>query len=183
MLECILCEFQQQHGKTNPNRSQTRIAEAGNPTHRCLPLYQVAFSTSLCKELDGLQNKMVAVMTREVGYPDEQLANYIKRRNQMASRVAGRRGRWSHIWAKRVVALHDCMHRQRNAESLVSRIFHWHVAAWLREQRLEHGSTAGAGRTRTRIPISMPVQQRWEEGVAEAEILCPEAADSHRDHG
>ena len=119
-------------------------------------------------------------MTRVVRYPDEPLADSIKRRNQMASRVAGRLGRWSHIWARRVISWNDHLNRLRNAESLVSRIYHWHGAAWLRAQRLEHGSAASAGRTRTRVPISMAVQPRWEESVKAAEILCPDAADSQR---
>ena len=148
-------------------------------TYRCT---RWPFQRKYAKELDKLQSKMVAVMTREVRYPDEELASYIKRRNQMASRLAGRLGRWSHVWARRVVAWHDHLNRSRNAATLVARTFHWHGALWLRTQRLEHGTSALAGRTRTRIPVSMPVHTRWEESVRDAESTVPEAADSSRMH-
>ena len=139
------------------------------------------FQQKFAKELDMLQNKMVAVMTREPRYPEEELASYLRRRNQMASRLASKLGRWSHVWARRVVAWHDHLNRLRNAHTLVARVFHWHGAAWLRERRLEHGSIATAGRTRTRLPFSMPVHQRWEEGVAVAEALVPDAAACDKD--
>ena len=126
------------------------------------------YQKTYAKELDLLQTKMLAVMTREQRYPDEELARYIKRRNQMASRMARTHGRWSRTWAKRVLDWRDHLIRPRNEDHLVARVFSWHGAQWLRQQRLQHGCTATSGRTRTRLPISAVVHQRWEEGCDNA---------------
>ena len=67
----------------------------------------------------------------------------------MASRLAGKHGRWSRIWAKRVLEWRDDLERARNADHFVSRVYHWHGAQWLRQQRLQHGNVATSGRTRT----------------------------------
>ena len=132
------------------------------------------YQKTYAKELDALQTKMIAVLTPEVRWPDEELGMYIKRRNQMASRLAGGLGRWSRVWAKRVINWHDHLCRARNAKSLTSRIFLWHGAAWLREQRLLHGTSSIGGRTRTRLPVSAFVERRWEESVTDAEEAYPE---------
>ena len=114
--------------------------------------------------MDRMQNRMIASMTREVRYPGEELGQYVRRRNQMASRLAGEHGRWSRLWANRLCTWRAHLLRERNEHVLVARVYIWRGAEYLRERRLQRGSLAVAGRTNTRLPQNASVLARWEEG-------------------
>ena len=130
------------------------------------------YQKQLAKELDKMQNKMIASLVREPRIPDESSGDYVRRRSTSANALSRRAGKWSRIWGSRVISWEEHMKRPRNGDSLCARLYEFYGASWLQDQRLLHGTSAVSGRTRTRVSEQRWVAQRWQLGVQYAKAYA-----------
>ena len=129
-----------------------------NFTYRCA---RWSWSSTRAKRLDGVQNAMLAKCIVVPPMPFEDRLGYKIRKSTLASDL-NRHCRWSAEWRTRLQTWHDHVRRHRN--SWVSRLLSYHDAAWIRDQRRLHGSSASGSRTRTRAQ-SGRVANRWQESL------------------
>ena len=120
----------------------------------------------VAKELDAIQTRMVAILMRARRQEHETMQQFVRRRNQMASRECGRAGRWSAMWFRRVIAWHDHLGRPANAASWPALLLHFRGEELLQRTHAAMGSSSvHAGRTGTRAFPGV-VRRRWHDGVA-----------------
>ena len=117
--------------------------------------------------------------------PYESAEQWSHRRNHIASQKTGERGRWSELWAKRVLNWDKHVHHR---PSFNRSLLRYHNENWLVSRRLlfvvqngtqESRNTPAAGRTGTRKNNGKP-QPRWEAGVALANAVCGERKQALR---
>ena len=127
---------------------------------------------SYAKEMDKLQNKMVAILMRVPRYPGELSHECVRRRNHTASCHARTTKRWSQIWYSRVLSWHEHLKRPANKHSWAAQTLLFRGEAFLQEQRVSHNSgSALAGRTGTRSKRGV-VHMRWHDGIKVAFRRC-----------
>ena len=120
-------------------------------------------------EIDQLQRKMVAMITRVPRLPDETDKKYFQRRGRLVGNTCRASGLWSDRHCLRVLSYHEHMLRDRNG-AWAKELLHTCDAEWLRRRRLAFGSSSvWAGRTETRAQ-SGHVPRRWHDGVVYAKI-------------
>jgi len=132
------------------------------------------YQKSIAVEMDQMQSKMVSVLIHLPFGPLETVEGYCRRKNKLAAQLCAKIGRWSLLWAAKVVDWHAHVTRSEQYGSMTAKLVKYHDAQWLFHKRAcwvaEHASsssrvTAVAGRTGTRLNIGQP-QTRWEEGLA-----------------
>ena len=111
---------------------------------------------------------------REKFQNGEDPAAFVMRRNRAAAGVARRRGLWSDVWKKRVIAWNAHLGRELNKNSWAAKTLHFHGKEWLQQRRrmFAVGSQGSllAGRTETRAGRGI-VHRRWHDGVDHAKAL------------
>ena len=110
--------------------------------------------------IDRLQTKLIASAVRLSRLPGELAANYVRRRNRHASRLAISCGRWSQFWCKRVVEWDDHLRRCHFPKQWSTQLILYHDLVWLEARR----QLVNNGRPGVRIGAGRPTT-RWEEGV------------------
>ena len=118
----------------------------------------------LCKDLNALQNKMLAILLRSRPLPLEVPPAFARRRGREAAVLARAMGQWGPRQADRARSWFDHLLRRPQGPTWPALLLQWKNSDWFREQRVAAGSLATAGRTRTRAAAG-PVPTRWEEGV------------------
>ena len=88
-------------------------------------------------------------------------ADYVTRRNLLASRIAGRAGRWYTHWFRKSLSWHRHLERQRDHESWAVQIASYRGEHWLEATR----ALSGTNRPGTRVAVGPP-RRRWREGIA-----------------
>eukprot|EP00969_Alexandrium_andersonii_P288496 12753949-Alexandrium_andersonii.AAC.1 len=114
----------------------------------------------VAKSLDRLQSKMIACMMRVPIYEHEGPAEYVRRRNHIASRLAGKSGRWSSHWFRKAVSWHRHLQRGHDHESWAVQLANHRGELWL-EARRALSSTNRPGSRR----MAGPPRKRWHEGI------------------
>ena len=126
-----------------------------------------AFTKDRANDLDKLQLKMISKLVRITRDRAEDRKSYFGRRDQVCETLAEQSGRWSVLWADRLLRWSDHLRRERNAGSWASKLLRTEDAAWLRLQRLPFVCAARsllAGATATRVLAERP-KARWEEAL------------------
>lgn len=138
-----------------------------------------ALTAQLLSEVDRAQRRMVAILLGTRKEPGETPEGFVRRRGRQAGQVAARDGLWSERCAKRVIAWHDHLQRERNHHAWPAQLLKWHGEEWLQQRRaMQNSASVFAGRTATRLSAGK-VQCRWHDGVATARArLRVEAASS-----
>ena len=72
--------------------------------------------------VDRLQTKLIAAFLRIQRLPGEDVADYVRRRNRSAARVAGRSGRWSLFWAQRITRWDEHIRRAHDPKQWCSKL-------------------------------------------------------------
>ena len=112
----------------------------------------------------------------------------MQRRAHIAGTHVSLHGRWSLVWARRVVTWQSHLERSRDRHVWAAHLLSVRNAQWLRLQRARHAPvisrslrpwTALAGRTATRATRGH-VAIRWEDGMLEAhEVVHDEKQRQH----
>ena len=69
------------------------------------------------KRLDRTQAKMTRILIGTRVYEGEDPATFLRRRNRLAAVTARQQGKWSQVWARRVVDWSSHLQRDRNHSS------------------------------------------------------------------
>ena len=120
-------------------------------------------------DLDRLQRKMVASIQRIARTPGELPADYVRRRNRVATGQIRRVGAWSTTHCQRVLDWDAHCRRPRNQNSWASKLLDFHGEGWLNERRLE-ASRGAESRLNCRACQGAPAP-RWFEGVKYARAV------------
>ena len=122
----------------------------------------------LGKEIDQVQRKMVAAITRVPSVPDDSPERYVRRRNSVVKAVCEEMGWWSARHCKRVVAWRDHLQRPANSWSWPAVLYEFRGSDFLARLRAAHSSNVFGGRTGTRVAPGH-VATRWHDSVRFAE--------------
>ena len=122
----------------------------------------------LSQEIDRLQRKMVASCQREQFTPGEAPADYVRRRNRVATKQCTTMGLWSTRHCERVLAWRDHIRRPANSRSWPAVLQDRRGFQWLLEQRAANNSGLLAGRTGTRVSAGQPAV-RWHDTLCESD--------------
>ena len=109
---------------------------------------------------------MLAFFVHVERWPEEEAANFNRRRMRAIATLARQQGTWGMDHARRCVSWAEHVQRDRNNRSLVAQLYKWRDAQWLQTRRLD-GDTGGTNRPGTRR-FSGHVAPRWDECVDNA---------------
>ena len=136
--------------------------------------------STIAKEVQSLQKRMVTVMMGIRMLPHETPASFRRRRARLASTHMSSGICWARVWATR---WRDWdRHLARHPEHAASKLLKSRDSAWLRARRwlfapaassARHAWTIAAGRTDTRVAAGA-VQQRWAASTDEIMARWPD---------
>ena len=115
---------------------------------------------TIANELDAMQRKMVATLLRLTPLPDEDAAQFVRRRGRAAHHLCTSNGWWSHRWFRRALAWDAHVRRGHNPMAWSTHLVDFKGATYLAQRRAFH-----QGRTATRTSSGF-VSRRWHDGIA-----------------
>ena len=123
--------------------------------------------------LDRIQNKMISIVLRVPRMPHESGEVYVRRSRRIVADHVFTVGKWSLMWAERVISWHEHVMRHNSfAQVILSTM----AESWLQSRRalyLSQTCTLDAGRTGTRENQGRP-QVRWLAGISLASSVANE---------
>jgi hypothetical protein len=131
--------------------------------------------------LDRLQLRMIAILLYVHPWPEEAIADFVRRRTKTATAIADSTGRWMNRYLWRFVNWTAHLRRNSNGQSFNKALLEYQDSEWLKKRREQYvpifsinarAFTRTAGRTNTRAGVGGP-STRWEKGYDNAlEILA-----------
>ena len=134
------------------------------------------FTMTIAKEIDSLQARLMAPLLAVTPDQDEDIGEFVRRRNRRANTLCDDHGRWSHIWAQRVMSFDAHIGRNTSGQLWPAHLRFVRDSHWLMERRALflprtcsqlQGWTVFAGRTNTRRARG-GVPTRWHDGILES---------------
>ena len=138
------------------------------------------FNAAIGKRMDRTQAHMISMLLNYPRKPGMSNDKYFRDRGILAGRFASKHGRWSVLWASRVLSWHSHCMRAHDGLMWHKPVLQFHNALWLEQQRAEHGR-GFIKRTKTRL-FAGKVSVRWSECIENALEVCPAWTSVIRTH-
>ena len=131
------------------------------------------FSKSIADEIDAFQARLLGPLLDVRKTTDETIEEFVRRRCRRANTLTDDYGRWSAVWARRVLTFDAHIERDTSGILWGALLRPVRDAQWLMNRRSQYGPltlsafttwTATAGRTNTRAAKG-GVAIRWHKGV------------------
>ena len=119
------------------------------------------FQSTKAHQLDKVQRRMLAMVMDLRLSPGQDAASFNRQRAKEASKQQVKSGKWSTLWASRVVAWHDHLQRPANSGTWAAQLAALRPPQELQQRRWSNG------RPQTRAESGW-IRPRWYEGIEKA---------------